>query len=126
VASTSAGSGGNGIVSNITGSDIYYGGGGGGGSLGAAPGSGGLGGGGNGRSTSNLGTNGTTNTGGGAGGAGGGTTVTGYNGGSGVLIFRFPSSLKIIIGNGLTFSSSVVGTDNVVIITAGTGTVSWS
>jgi hypothetical protein len=92
----SGGNGGNGIASAISGSLVYYaGGGGGGGSY--SVGSGGLGGGANGRSihsTSANGYNGVTNTGGG----GGGIQVSGTssnsggggNGGSGIVIIRYP------------------------------------
>jgi hypothetical protein len=47
-------------------------------------------------------------------------------GGSGVVILRYPSAYTITIGAGLTGSTATVGTDNVTTITAGTGTVSWS
>lgn len=89
---TAAGNGGVGLQSSITGTATYYSGGGGGGSYGAngnARGTGGLGGGGNGNSGSGNGTAGTTNTGGGGGG-GGYSSLTGYAGGSGIVILRYP------------------------------------
>jgi hypothetical protein len=39
---------------------------------------------------------------------------------------RFPSTLTITIGAGLTSSSATVGSDTVVTFTAGTGNVSWA
>jgi hypothetical protein len=48
------------------------------------------------------------------------------NGGSGVVILRYPTSQSIVIGAGLTATTSVVGVNNVTVITAGTGNVSWS
>lgn len=97
--------GGNGFLTDISGTTSWYGGGGGGGSVsaGSAFGPGGQGGGGNGGTGANPGpnngSNGVTNTGGGGGGAGfyynaggGGTYVYGTsgNGGSGVLILKIP------------------------------------
>lgn len=99
--STTGGNGGNGLSSSITGTATYYAGGGGGGvwygygSLTLA-GSSGLGGGGRGSSglvTGGNGTAGTAATGGGGGGGGGGFTwPEGYQGGSGVVIIRYPDS----------------------------------
>jgi hypothetical protein len=63
--------------------------------------------------------NGTANTGGG-GGADGGA------GGSGVVILKYPNSLTITIGAGLTGSTATVGSDKVTTITNGTGNVSWA
>jgi hypothetical protein len=94
----SAGDGGIGKPSSITGTQTYYGGGGGGGAAAGTSfirnGLGGLGGGANGR-TSNIdgvpGFPGTPNTGGGGGGVGGGGTSTqGGAGGSGIVIIRYP------------------------------------
>jgi len=78
-----SGNGGAGLASSISGSSVYYAGGGGGGAYasGRTPGTGGQGGGGTGQSSG-----GTANTGGG-GGAGSGT---GYSGGSGIVIIRYP------------------------------------
>jgi hypothetical protein len=67
-------------------SGYFAGGGAGGGNSGG--GTGGLGGGGNGGGTSTSGTSGISNTGAGAGGAGNGTVVA--NGGSGIIIVRYP------------------------------------
>jgi hypothetical protein len=64
----------------------YYAGGGGGGSWGTS-GTGGIGGGGNAGASAQAGT---ANTGGGGGGAGGGGSVAGANGGSGIVIIRYP------------------------------------
>jgi hypothetical protein len=101
-----AGAGGNGVAlseyANTTGTGVatYYAGGGGGGLNGSSGtiGIGGLGGGGNGSvSSGNAGIAGVTNTGsgGGAGGGngnGGGTQRAGGNGGSGVVIIRYPKA----------------------------------
>jgi len=70
------------------------------------------------------GTAGTANTGGGGG--GGQSLFIGYNGGSGVVILRYPSAYTITVGAGLTGSTSTVGSDKVTTITAGTGNVSWA
>jgi len=91
----SAGKGGDGIPSRITGIMVYRAGGGGGGTYPstAVGGSGGLGGGGNGASGINInGQNGSPNTGGGGGGnsGGGGTNTFGGAGGSGIVIVRYP------------------------------------
>jgi hypothetical protein len=79
------GNGGNGIISNITGSNVYYAGGGGGYSGTGSGGVGGLGGGGNGGGNSAA-TPGTINTGGGG---GSGDRSGGQDGGSGVVILRY-------------------------------------
>ncbi len=87
------GKGGDGIVSSISGTAIYYGGGGGGGAYQNAPiASGGNGGGGNGGSDSNAAGNATANTGGGGGGSGsktGGTAHAGGDGGAGIVIVKY-------------------------------------
>lgn len=89
-----SGNGGNGINTysswaNITGTGVngfFAGGGAGGGNSGG--GTGGSGGGGNGGGTSTSGNSGVSNSGGGAGGAGNGTVIA--NGGSGIIIVRYP------------------------------------
>ncbi|MDD4409693.1 MAG: hypothetical protein PHW52_03540 [Candidatus Pacebacteria bacterium] len=78
------GNGGNGVLSLISGFNVYYGGGGGGGSYGGSPGTGGIGGGGNG--TTGNGSSGGANTGGGA---GGGRASYSFLGGSGIVIIRY-------------------------------------
>lgn len=88
-----AGNGGDGKISSISGSPVYYaGGGGGGGSDSSSVGCGGLGGGGCGTQTSGNGFSGTPNTGGGGGGGVGPTTgcCLGGCGGSGIVIIRYP------------------------------------
>jgi hypothetical protein len=121
-------------LSLITGVTAYFGGGGGGGcfSTGASPnaiaGSGGLGGGGNGNAgvPTVAAAAGTANTGGGGGGAGG-TNAVGAAGGSGVVILRWNASEAVAtLSSGLTATRSTVGTDTVLTITAGTGSVTWS
>jgi hypothetical protein len=67
---------------------------------------------------------GTVNTGGG-GGAGDADT-SGFAGGSGVVIIRYPSSLTIGGGSGLTFTTTTVGANKVTTFTAGTGSISFS
>ena len=108
-ADKTAGSGGNGLYSSITGSLVARGGGGGGGAYqlggGYVTGAGGLGGGGNGGgyTNANLGSAGTANTGGGGGG-GTGTfnSDSGYAGGSGFVALRYVSdaaALENVSGN---------------------------
>jgi hypothetical protein len=63
------------------------------------------------------------NTGGGAGGMASGTPA---NGGSGVVILRYPNTRTITIGAGLTATTADVGSDKVTTITQGTGNVSWT
>jgi hypothetical protein len=84
-----AGKGGNGILINITGKDVYYAGGGGGGvGTGGGLGNGGLGGGGNGSISNANAVAGVANTGGGGGGSGFATAGNGASGagGSGLVI----------------------------------------
>jgi hypothetical protein len=92
--SSKCGDGGIGIANNITGSDVYYGGGGGGGCLGTVPGgAGGSGGGGNGTTSNLRGADGTDGLGGGGGGSGAGAPCpnasTSTYGGSGIVIVRY-------------------------------------
>jgi hypothetical protein len=47
-------------------------------------------------------------------------------GGSGVVIIRYPATLTLTVGAGLTASTSTVGSNKVTTFTAGTGTISWS
>ena len=85
VSSTQAGAGGSGLGSRITGTLIYYAGGGGGGVHSGNDGIGGIGGGGNGGSQ--AGVNGT-----GGGGGAGRSPNNGAQGGSGIIIIRYPLS----------------------------------
>jgi hypothetical protein len=69
----------------------------------------------------------------GSGGGGGGNynydriaNFPGGNGGSGLVIVRYPSSLTINIGAGLTGTTATSGGNKVTTFTAGTGTVSFS
>jgi hypothetical protein len=102
---TNGGNGGNGVASTITGSSVTRGGGGGGsGRNTGISGTGGTGGGGNGGTLNTPGTAGSTNTGGGGGGS---HDVDGANGGSGVVIFRIPTSQY----TGTTTGSPTVTTD---------------
>jgi hypothetical protein len=49
----------------------------------------------------------------------------GGNGGSGVVILRYPTARTITIGAGLTGSTATDGSFKVTTLTAGTGNVSW-
>lgn len=68
--------------------------------------------------------NGNTNT--GSGGGGGRQGAAGGAGGSGIVILRYPSSLTIGGGSGLTFTTATVGANKVTTFTAGTGNISFS
>lgn len=105
----------------------YAAGGGGGGNTGNAGGTGGSSIGGNGGSSTVAATNGAVNTGSGGGGGGGtaGFTTAG-TGGSGIIIIRFNSSLRISIGAGLTSTTETSGSDTIVTFTAGTDNVSFN
>jgi len=122
----SFGSGGDGLASLITGSSIIRAGGGSGGGNTSTNDGGGA------RGASSGGDNngfpGTENTGGGAGGSflQGGGTSTGSTGGSGIVILRYPNTVTITIGAGLTGTTGDVGSNKVTTITAGTGNVSWT
>jgi len=127
-----SGNGGNGVTVAITGSSVTYAGGGGGGAQDYSAGNGGSGGGGNGSNNTaanaNSGNDGAINTGGGGGGM---AISTGYSGGggSGVVILRYPSSLTITIGAGLTTShinEVISGGYKYTRFTVGSGNVSWS
>ena len=64
------------------------------------------------------GQNGTANTGGGGGGN--------ANGGSGFVVIKFPDTITITVGGGLTYTSSTSGGYTTVQFTAGTDTISFS
>ena len=123
--SNTGGDGGAGVATSISGSSVTYAGGGGGSGY-SGNGSGGAGGGADGAGSAN-GNNGTANTGGGAGGMYNTNTSNKYggNGGSGIVILRYPNTYTIS-QSGLTISTSTTGNDKVTTITAGTGTVSWA
>jgi len=112
-----AGNGGPGVSCDYSGSNVYYGGGGGGGATYssnvysnlAIQSSGGEGGGGRGAygsssNASSSGTNGTANTGGGGGGASLGSLINGYDGGSGIVIIRYPGTEARATGGVITYS----------------------
>jgi hypothetical protein len=104
----SGGRGGDGLISSISGFATYYAGGGGGGTAFApTPGSGGLGGGGNG-SSSGTGSAGSANTGGGAGGSG--NTFAGADGGSGIVIIRYPGAPIATGGTVTSFGGDTIHT----------------
>lgn len=100
--------GGPGLYSSVTGVSVGRAGGGTGHNEGAAGEGGG-----------NYGQPGTANTGGGGGGDGGA-------GGSGIVILKYPAQYSILASAGLTTVTSLVGSDKVTQITAGTGTVTFS
>jgi hypothetical protein len=92
--SVDAGAGGPGALSAITGISTAYAGGGGGGCgfepTAITPAVGGIGGGGNGGSKTIISTDGLYSTGGGGGGGGNGTSTLGGDGGSGIVVVRYP------------------------------------
>ena len=106
----SGGFGGSGLVSAITGSNVYYAGGGGGSSENSSPilPLGGDGGGGNGHYGSIAATNGQANTGGGGG--GGGEGFAAGNGGSGIIIIKYKqiSVASYTWSNGANTSNIVI------------------
>ena len=115
-------------VGEVDSGNVYVGGG-GGGKGNTSNGPGGLGGGGDGATKrANNSGSGTANTGGG-GGAGStvNTSATRYagTGGSGLVILRYPNTYTATT-SGLTTSTASSGSDSILIITAGTGTVSWA
>lgn len=127
--SSNAGNGGIGFLSNVTGVATRRAGGGGGGGYITGGfllygGSGGSGGGGNG-GTNTSGTNGTANSGGGGGGTG--FCLVGGNGGSGLIIFKYPSALTLNIGAGVsaTCLNCAVGDYKYTCIIGGTGNICW-
>jgi len=133
------GDGGAGLSSSITGVSVGRAGGGGGGVRtdispysGGAPGTasdgGGAANGGGSPGAYASGSNGTNNTGGGGGGASGVyTTYTGGAGGSGVVILRYATAdVASYSQTGLTISSSTDGSDTILEITQGTGTITFS
>lgn len=136
--SSTGGSGGSGTASSISGSSVTYAGGGGGGaniviSGVTTAGSGGAGGGGaggrmNDTTQVNAPVAGTANRGGGGGGVGFGfgTTFFGANGGSGIVVLRYPAAYTLNVGAGLTSSTTTVGNEKVTTFTAGSDNVFWS
>jgi hypothetical protein len=100
------GRGGDGLASSILGITTYYAGGGGGGAFAPNAASGGLGGGGNGSGT--YGSNGSANTGGGAGGSGNG--YGGADGGSGIVIIRYPGPQIATGGTVTSFQGDTIHT----------------
>ena len=62
----------------------------------------------------------------GGGGAGASNGVATGNGGSGLVILRFPTAYSITIGAGLTGSTTTSGLYKYTTLTAGTGNVSWA
>ena len=136
-----SGAGGNGLASSITGSSVTRTGGGGGGvddRTNGYPALGGTGGGGDGGDKGQNGSagnvryasSGTINTGSGGGGGGvdpGNANERGKSGGSGIVILRYPNTVSITVGAGLSAGTETTdGSDKYIEITGGVGTVSWS
>jgi hypothetical protein len=113
--------GGAGVSNSITGSSVNYA---GGGNASGAQGNSFGGGDGEDYETGDA-TAGATNKGAGGGATWSSTTAAGKNGGSGVVILRYPNTNTITIGAGLTGSTATDGSFKVSTITAGTGNVSW-
>jgi hypothetical protein len=67
------------------------------------------------------GSSGTANTGGGGGGARDANPVG--NGGSGIVVLRYPAAFNLNIGAGLTANTATIGDEKVTTFTAGTDTV---
>ena len=115
--SLQSGTGGNGLLSDITGTSTYYAGGGG-----SYNGSGGLGGGGRGGANSSA-VAGTVNTGGGGGGkgkigsGGSGSQGAGAAGGSGIIIFKIPYLYTASFSAGMTFTEDTTTITNYKIYT---------
>jgi hypothetical protein len=127
--STNSGyTGGSGTISNIRGSNEAFGGGGGAGGTN----SGGVDGGGDGSDNWNThGRPGAANRGAGGGGGSGADganqSALGGNGGSGVVILRYPDNVTMTGGAGLSFSTSTsVAGFKITTFTSGTGTVNFS
>ena len=122
--------GANGLVSTIDGGTTTRAGGGGGGQDPNSPSSGGTGGGGAGGTQSYNGGVGTVNTGSGGGGGGFTTGSSGGAGGSGIIILRYPNIFTATYTagtGGVAGTETAIGTsDKYIIITAGTGTVTFS
>ena len=104
-----AGNGGNGLVSTISGSSVTYAAGGGGGYLNngtsgtaGTGGSGGLGG--NGASGSSGGTGGSASANTGSGGGGAAAVANGGSGGSGIVVIKIPSTRTAFFSSGVTFT----------------------
>ena len=112
-------------VGEVDSSNVYFCGGGAG--KGQTGGTGGTGGGGNAANArAGNGTNGAANTGGGGGaGSQSSSSSVGGTGGSGCVILRYPNTYTATT-SGLTTSTASSGSDSILIITAGTGTVSWA
>lgn len=115
------GRGGNGKTATLNG--VTYGGGGGGSR--SATGTGGTGGGGDGGRSGVAAVAGSPNTGGGGGGSFLASVATG-TGGSGVVVLRFDATLTISLSAGLTHSVAFVDNEEIVTITQGTGTVTFT
>ena len=143
-ASSQPGNGGAGQSSDITGTSVTRGGGGGGGiktetaSSESSHGLGGAGGGGRGLyledkpdeypnfEIKQFSQAGTANTGGGGGGSSDNKSEYAKNGGSGVVILRYPNTLTITVGPGLTSTTNTTGTDKVTTFTAGSDNISFA
>jgi len=123
--------GGDGLISSITGTGVYYAGGGGGGNmtnLAYCDSAGGAGGGGTGRNVNNCdgpGGPGQANTGGGGG--AGGCSQPGGDGGSGIVIIAYPDNYlaPAAISGGLSYDQPSRSGYRVYRFLSGTGTITW-
>ena len=126
-ASSGGSNGGNGLASTITGVSLFYAAGGGAGGSGGGSGGSSIGGDGADDGSNANATSPTQNT--GAGGGGGSAPVmqsppalTPSNGANGIMIFKFSgASFNPAYGHNLTYTTTTVGSDTVIAITAGTG-----
>jgi hypothetical protein len=113
-------------VGEVSGSNVYFSGGGAGGS-GSSSGAptGGIGGGANnGNGYHGVGEPGTANTGGGGSSGNGAIPSTGGDGGSGVVILRYPNSYTIT--SSLTFNTYAEGANKVTVFKSGTGNIQFN
>jgi hypothetical protein len=124
------GNGGDGVSNSITGTATYYGGGGGGagdktGSSDEVAGQGGLGGGGDG--SQGQAQSGTSNTGGGGGGQLNNLGYGGGDGGSGVVIIRYPEQFTCSFGAGVSgYSTAPSGGFRRTVLTSGSGLLDFN
>ena len=109
-------------IGQVDSGNVYFAGGGGGGVSGGnnVAGTGGLGGGTAGNTASNSSP---ANTGGGSGGWGG---TSNGNGGSGVVLLKYPNSATITVPSGLTAQTITSGSDKITAFKSGTGTITFN
>ena len=118
-------------VGEVVGQYVFFAGGGGGSASGRDGGSGGTGGGGDGYGeyANGLGRQAQDNTGGGGGSGWNSVSDTNKQGGSGVVILRYPDNYTITVGSGISQASGspfTEGSNKVSVFTGGTGNISFS